>query len=189
MILTSTLLAAVAGSISWTTAIPLCVAGIIGAIWPENVAARVAGQAVATDVEALIAAYRTGVGHTGDTPAASGSVPPVPSRGSTVAGLATLAITAAGLAACANQTTAQQQADFTAVSSGLICVADATGRIVAAASTKDPDAVKTANVVVAAGGALTTDAACQAAIASGTVALAQPAVAPTLPPTTLPLRP
>ena len=176
MILAPTLLAITSGTIGWEAAIPLLFAGVIGLLWPENTAAAAAGQSLGSDVEALIAAYRTGLSHAGADPAAAGSVPAVPApRASAAAtGLATLGVVAAALGACANQTPAQQQATVAAVASGLICVADTTGKVVAATSTKDPDAVKTANAIVAAGGAVTTDAACQAAIASGSVALAKP---------------
>jgi hypothetical protein len=173
MILAPTLLGIVGGSISWATAFPLLTAGLIGLLWPENTAAANAGKAFATDVEALIAAYRTGMTHALADQTATGSVPTVPARTNVAAtGLATLAITAAALGACGNQTPAQQQSTITAVASGLVCVADTTGKVVAAASTSDPDSLKAANAVVAAGGALTTDAACQSAITNGTVAIA-----------------
>jgi hypothetical protein len=186
MILVPTLLAVASGSMTWETAVPLLVAGVIGLLWPENTPAKAAGQSAATDVEALIAAYRTGLGHAGTDPVAAGSVPNVaPRRASAAAtGLATLGIVAAALGACSNQTPAQQQATITAVTSGLICVADATGKVVAAASTQDTNSVKAANAIVAAGGTLATDAACQAAIASGAVALTTPAAPAAAPATT-----
>ena len=188
MVLAPTLLAIGAGSMSWETATPLLLAGVIGLVWPENTAAKAAGQAVATDVEALIAAYRTGLDHAGTDPAEAGSVPTVPSHpaGLTATGLATLGLTAAALAGCSGQTPAQQQAAITAVASGLICVADTTGKVVTAASTGDANAVKAANAMVAAGGALTTDAACQSAISNGLVATAAPAAAPVAAPAAVP---
>jgi hypothetical protein len=190
MVLAPTLMAVISGSLSWSAAIPFLIAGVVGLLWPENPAAVTASKAVANDVEALIAAYRTGLSHAETTPAPAGSVPAVPPRGAAAAGLATLALTAMALGACSGQTPAQQQAAAAAVASGLVCVADATGKVVAAASTTDPNAVKVANAMVAAGGTLTTDAACQSAIANGAVALAAPAptvTAPTVPVTNAPV--
>jgi hypothetical protein len=57
MILGSTLLAALSGSVNWATAAPLMMAGVIGLIWPENTALRAAGQTVATDIAGLVTAY------------------------------------------------------------------------------------------------------------------------------------
>ena len=71
MILAPTLLALVGGQMTLQTAIPLLVAGVVGLLWPENVAAKTAAGAVATDIEALIAAYRTGLGHAATAPAAA----------------------------------------------------------------------------------------------------------------------
>ena len=80
---------------------------------------------------------------------------------------------AAGLAltACANQTPAQQAATETTVASGLLCLADASGKVVATASTRDPNAVKGVNSAIAAGSVLLTDSACQTAFASGAAAI------------------
>jgi hypothetical protein len=63
MIVGPTLLAAASGSMSWSAAVPLLAAGVIGLAWPENTALKSAVQTTATDVEALIAAYRTGLCH------------------------------------------------------------------------------------------------------------------------------
>jgi hypothetical protein len=173
MILAPTFLAVAEGTMGWQTAIPLLFAGTIGLLWPENTALKAAAQATATDVEGLIAAYRTGLAH-----AAASNAPPTPPSAAplshSAATAAALALTVAaglGLAACTNQTTAQKAATSQAIASGLLCVADASGKVVATATTNDPDAVKAVNAAVAAGSTLTTDAACQAAIASGTAAL------------------
>jgi hypothetical protein len=57
MILSGTLLSVLSGGMSWAGAAPLLVAGLIGLIWPENTALQTAGQAVATDVAGIVAAY------------------------------------------------------------------------------------------------------------------------------------
>jgi hypothetical protein len=185
MILAPTVLAALSGTMSWTNAVPLLVAGGIGLLWPENTAAMAAGQSMVGDVETLITAYRTGLEHAGQASAPRTSVPAVPAHATAVAGLAALAICAAALSACTNQTPAQVQANVAAAASGLVCVADTSGKVVTAASTKDPAAVKAANAALAIGGTLTTDAACQAAVASGAAAIVaaapQPAAAASKP--------
>jgi hypothetical protein len=173
MILAPTVMAVMSGSMTWETALPLLVAGVTGLIWPESTTASVASQAAAKDIQALIVAYRTGLDHAGSEPVAPASV--VPAHGPTVAGMAALAIGAAALAGCANQTPAQTQASMAAVASGLVCVADTSGKVVAITSTTDPTSVKALNAAIAAGGALTTDATCQAAAISGAAALTAPA--------------
>jgi len=60
MLLAGTLLSVLTGSVSWAAATPLLVAGVIGLIWPENTALRAAGQVTATDVEAMLAAFKNG---------------------------------------------------------------------------------------------------------------------------------
>ncbi len=57
MILSGTILAVFSGSMTWTGAAPLLVAGVIGLIWPENTALQTAGQTVATDVTGIVTAY------------------------------------------------------------------------------------------------------------------------------------
>jgi hypothetical protein len=54
MILTPTLIAALSGQMSWSTAAPLMAAGLIGLAWPENTALQTAGQTVASDVAGLV---------------------------------------------------------------------------------------------------------------------------------------
>jgi hypothetical protein len=177
MILGPTLLAACSGTMSWTTAAPLLAAGVVGLLWPENAAMKSAAQTAATDVETLIEAYRTGLTHgaAGETPdpVATASAPPAHS-GAAVSALAMLAATGLALTACANQTPAQQAATATTVASGLLCIADATGKVVTTATTSDPNAVKGADAAIAAGSVLLTDAACQTALASAAAAASAP---------------
>lgn len=175
MVLAPTVLAAADGTVSWQTAIPLLVAGSIGLLWPENAPLKAAAQKAAVDVEALIAAYRAGLDHAAagasTTSATAAGAVTTANRSAAVAALA-LAVTAGlGLAACTSQSAAQKTAASQAIASGLVCLANASGKVVATASTSDPNAVKAVNSAVAAGNVLTTDAACQTALASGAVAL------------------
>lgn len=171
MILGPTLLAVADGTMTWQTAVPLLVAGGIGLVWPENASLKAAAQATATDVEALIAAYRAGLNHaaTPGTSAAPSAALPHPAAAATALALTVAAGLA--LAACSNQTVAQKAATSQAIASGVLCLADTSGKVIATANTTDPNAVKAVNAAVAAGSALTTDAACQAAIASSAAAL------------------
>jgi hypothetical protein len=132
-----------------------------------------AAQTAATDVEDLIAAYRTGLDH-GSAGATHDTDIPAPQShgGAAVSALAMLVATGLALSACANQTPAQQAATQTAIASGLLCVADAAGKVVVTASTTDSNAVKGVNAAIAAGNVLLTDTACQTALASGAAAAA-----------------
>jgi hypothetical protein len=58
MIIGSTLLGVLSGSVSWPVAAPLLVAGAIGLAWPENMALQSASQAAATDVAKMLDAYK-----------------------------------------------------------------------------------------------------------------------------------
>ena len=169
MILGPTLLAVATGSVTWPVAVPMIVAGAVGLLWPENTQLKSASQAVATDVEALISAYRTGVDHGASPPPAG--VPVMPPRVVTAGILTLVMATGLTLTACATQTPAQQAATGTAIASGLLCLADTSGRIVATATTSDPDSVKAMNSAVAAGGVLATDADCRTAVVAGVSAL------------------
>jgi hypothetical protein len=173
MILGPTLLAASSGTMTWPTAVPFLVAGVVGLLWPENTALKSAAQTAATDVEDLIAAYRTGLDH-GSAGATHDTDIPAPQShgGAAVSALAMLVATGLALSACANQTPAQQAATQTAIASGLLCVADAAGKVVVTASTTDSNAVKGVNAAIAAGNVLLTDTACQTALASGAAAAA-----------------
>ena len=175
MILGPTLLAVASGTMTWQAAVPLVVAGAVGLLWPENTSLKTSAQTVATDVTALIAAYRSGLDHAAASAAPITAEPPAPSvtqsrTGAAVTALALSVAAGLSLAACANQTPAQQAAGEKAIASGLLCLADASGKVVGTATTSDPASVKAANAAVAAGGVLTTDAACQDAIASGAAA-------------------
>ena len=144
MIIGPTLMAVSSGTMDWQTAVPFLAAGVVGLLWPENTALKSAAQTAATNVEALITAYRTGLTHgaAGNAPdAASPAVPahhsgaPVPEShtGVAVSAIAMLAAGGLALTACANQTPAQQAATETTVASGLLCLADASGKVVATA--------------------------------------------------------
>jgi hypothetical protein len=174
MILGPTLLAASSGTMSWPTAVPFLVAGVVGLLWPENTALKSAAQTAAADVEALIAAYRSGLNDGGGgTVLDAVAAPLVASRhgGAMVPALAMLVATGLALTACAKQTPAQQAATGTTIASGLLCLADASGKVVATVSTNDSNAVKGVNSAIAAGNVLLTDAACQTAIADGAAVL------------------
>jgi hypothetical protein len=173
MILGPTLLAASTGTMSWSAAVPLLGAGVIGLFWPENAALKSAAQTVATDVETLIAAYRAGLSHgaAGGAPQAAAPSAPQPHSGAAVSVLAMLVATGLALTACANQTPAEQTATEATIASGLLCLADATGNVVATATTSDSNSVKGVNSAIAAGSVLLTDAACQTALAGGQVAI------------------
>ena len=178
MILGPTLLAAISGTITWRTAIPFLAAGIIGLLWPENAPMQVAATNTTTDVEALITAYRTGLSHgatTETTPTGTVAGPSHPGVGASVA-LATLAATGLALGACTSQSPAEQVAAAATVANGLLCIADASGNVVATATTSDPNALKAVNAAVAAGDVLLTDAACQRALAN-TAAAVPPLIA------------
>lgn len=173
MILAPTLLAVADGTMTWQTAIPLLVAGVIGLAWPENAPLKAAAQKAAVDVEGMIAAYRAGLAHgaAAPLPAPENAAGGGPRAAATAAALALTVAAGLALTACTSQTTAQKVATGQAIASGLLCVADASGKVVATASTSDPNALKAANAAVAAGSTLTTDATCQAALASGAAAL------------------
>jgi hypothetical protein len=174
MILGPTLLAASSGTMSWPTAVPFLVAGVVGLLWPENTALKSAAQTAAQDVEALIAAYRSGLDDSAAGDALDATAAPLAASrhgGAVVPALAMLVATGLALTACANQTPAQQAATATTIASGLLCLADASGKVVATASTNDSNAMKGVNSAIAAGNVLLTDAACQTAIADGEAAL------------------
>jgi hypothetical protein len=174
MILGPTLMAASSGTMDWPTAVPFLAAGAIGLLWPENIALKSATQTVATDVETLITAYRTGLTHSAaDDTAATEAVAAAPRShaGVAVSALAMLVAASLGLTACANQTPAQQAAMETTVASGLLCLADASGKVVVTATTKDSNAIKGVNSAIAAGNVLVSDSACQTALVSGAAAM------------------
>lgn len=167
MILGPTLLAASVGTMSWPTAVPFLAAGVIGLLWPENTTLKSAVQTTATDIETVIAAYRTGLTH-GAAVAASDAAASAPASysGNAVSALAMLVATGLALTACANQTPAQQAATEMTIAAGLLCLGDATGKVVATATTNDSNAIKGMNSAIAAGSVLLTDTACRTALTS-----------------------
>jgi len=176
MILGPTLLAVGSGTMTWQVAAPLLVAGTVGLLWPENAPLKTSAQSVVTDVTALIAAYRSGLDHRAATnvSVSVNELEPSATQTRTAAAAAGLALSVAAaltLTACANQTPTQQAAAEHAIASGMVCVADASGKVIATATTSDPNSVKALNAAVATGSALTTDAACQSAIVNGVAAL------------------
>ena len=58
MIIGSTLLGVLSGSVSWPIAAPLLVAGATGLVWPENMALQSTSQAAATDLAKMLDAYK-----------------------------------------------------------------------------------------------------------------------------------
>ncbi len=58
MVLVPAVLAAMTGTVSWETAFPLLVAGVVGLIWPENTAMKTAAREAAEDVGSMMKAYR-----------------------------------------------------------------------------------------------------------------------------------
>ena len=173
MILGPALLAAASGTIDWKTAVPFLAAGVIGLLWPENTPMQGAARTVASDVEALITAYRTGLSHgAADAPATpEQAAAPLAHAGAVLPALAMLAATGLALTACASQTPTQQAAASQTIASGLVCLADASGKVIATATTSDPNQVKAINAAVAAGDVLLTDASCQTALAGAAAAV------------------
>jgi hypothetical protein len=166
MVLAPTLLSLASGTISWSVALPLLAAAIVGLVWPENAGLQGAARTIVTDAEALIEAYRTGLQHAAPGARAPVAVPgtPGPLPPPAVTGLAVLAATAIALSACANQTDAEKAAEARAVTSGLMCIVDASGKIGAVTATDAPDAMKAATVATIAAGSLVQDPACIAAM-------------------------
>ena len=58
MILASTILALLSGTMSWEIAVPLLAAAGAGLLWPENTQLKATAETLATDVMAAISAYR-----------------------------------------------------------------------------------------------------------------------------------
>ena len=167
MVLAPTLLSLTSGTISWNAALPLLAAAIVGLVWPENAGLQGAARTIVADAESLIEAYRTGLQHATSGASAPvavagtpGPLPPPPAA----TGLAILAATAIALSACANQTDAEKVAEARAFTSGLMCIADAGGKISAVAATDVPDGTKAAAAATIAAGSLAQDPACIAAM-------------------------
>jgi len=150
MVLAPTLLAALSGTLSWTNAIPLLVASAVGLLWPENAPLRDAAKSAATDLEKAYAAYRD------NTVAAATNAPVPPDPRKTAAGIAVLLAFGISLAACTDQTAAQQSATVHAVA----CAADAVAKVAATETTPASDLTQAVNAAVALGNQLTTDPNC-----------------------------
>ena len=71
MILAPTVLSVMSGTMNWTAAAPLLVAGALGLAWPENTALQAAGQTVASALADAVTAF---VNRPGSVPT---SKPPV----------------------------------------------------------------------------------------------------------------
>lgn len=158
MVLVPTLLAALSGTMSWTVAFPLLVAGAVGLVWPENAGLKEAAQTAAADLEKAYAQYQSNL------VAAASDAPMPPDPRKTAAGIAVLAAIALSLTACAGQTPAQQAAGLRAVE----CIADTAAKIAAVVAQPAPGAMTgamaVANVATAFGTALSTDPTCAAAL-------------------------
>lgn len=55
MVLVPTLMSAVSGTMSWSQAAPLLVAGVVGLAWPENTALASSAQTSAADIANTVA--------------------------------------------------------------------------------------------------------------------------------------
>ena len=159
MVLAPTLIAALSGTMNWTVAAPLLLAGVVGLAWPENRALKDATQTAAADLEAVYARYQTNV------VSAAVNAPQPPDPRNAAAAIAVLAAIGFSLTACADQTPAQQAAEMKAIA----CLANTAGKV--ALSIADPAyfAVETANAATAVGTELLTDPACQVVPASAAV--------------------
>ena len=151
MILVPTLLAVLAGTMSWTVAFPLLVAGAVGLAWPENAPLKDAAQTVANDLEKLYAQYNS------NFVAAAANAPPPPDSGKAAASVAVLTAIGLSLVACAGQTPAQQAAELQAVG----CLANTTAKVALGASEATGTAAEIANAAAAIGNGLSTDPACR----------------------------
>ncbi len=150
MVIVSTMVAFLSGTISWPAAVPLLVAGIVGLLWPENKNLQRAALTAATDFETTMAACQG--------PARAGTMPPAPGPGP--AGLASLAFAGLALVACATQTAAEQSADLRMIESGIVCLADGSAKVAAVAIGTAADPLKAVQAAEALGGELVTNPAC-----------------------------
>jgi hypothetical protein len=156
MILAPTLLAMLAGTMSWSVALPLLVAGIVGLAWPENEALKDAARTTTTDLETAVAAYQRSLAATGS----KGSVPPVPGP----SGLAVLAVAGLSLVACSGTTPEQKAAEMRTLELGIACLADTTTKVAVVAATPTPDAMKVADAATVVGSEFAADPACGAPV-------------------------
>jgi len=99
MILGPSLLALLSGTMSWDVALPLIVAGLLGLIWPESARGEL-GKIATAEVDAVIAAYKAGLAHTGSDGSATAATVAVPSGMGRMLGCAALAATGLSLSGC-----------------------------------------------------------------------------------------
>ena len=168
------------GQLSLEAAIPTMLGAICLIAWPQKTAVAAETKAIATDVmplfEPLLQAYLLGHQHAAasiappstatpgaptppatPTPATAPSVLPTAS--------AAVALLACGLSLSACGGTAQQQAaELRAAQSGVVCLMDQEGKLVAAASATDTIKQKALASAAVAGNALLTDGNCQQAV-------------------------
>jgi hypothetical protein len=156
MVLVPTLLAALSGTMSWTVALPLLIAGVVGLVWPENAGLKEAAQTAAADLEKIYAQYQSNV------VAAASNAPMPPDPRKTAAGIAVLAAIALSLSACAGQTPAQQAAELHAVE----CIAGTAAKIAAIVAQPVAVAMEVAAAATAVGTAFSTEPSCGAALVS-----------------------
>jgi hypothetical protein len=166
MILGPTLLAVAGGTMTWETAVPLLLAGVVGLLWPENTTLKTAVQAAATDLEGVAQAYQTG-----QTEPTAGT-PPDPQHPPALLGLTVLTAAAIGLIACDNMSPEERAADVREATAGIACLTETGVAVAPAAMTDDPDAVKAVNAAAAANHAVANDPACQAALQGAPAAAA-----------------
>ena len=125
-------------------------------IWPENTVLQGAAQTAASDLEKIVANFN-------DTMTkAAASAPPPPDPRRTAAGFAIIAAIGLTLAACADQTPAQQAAEVHAIE----CIADMAGKIAITEVTPGSTADKIAGGANALSSSLASDPVCQAALIS-----------------------
>lgn len=67
MVLAPTLLSVLSGTMTWTQAAPLLVAGAVGLVWPENTGLKTAAQTSAADIANTVSLL---MNKTGGKPAA-----------------------------------------------------------------------------------------------------------------------
>ena len=58
MVIVPTLCAALSGAMDWAIAAPLLLAGVVGLLWPENIALKAAAQTAMTDMMNVAATLR-----------------------------------------------------------------------------------------------------------------------------------
>lgn len=150
MVLASTVLAVLSGTMTWQTAMPLLAAGVVGLVWPENTALKSAAQTVAADLEAAYERYRT------EVVAAASNAPQPPDPPRTAASLVLVAAMALSLVACSGQTPAQDAADLRAIA----CLANTAVKVASVAETSKPGIGEAAGIANVVGTELMTDPAC-----------------------------